>query len=54
MMGKSFKSAHKSLLIPFSIQHNVMGGSESEERHKSSEGGGEMVIIFICLDQSIT
>lgn len=36
--GKSFKSAHQSLLIPFSSQHSVNGGSEIGERHKRSEG----------------
>lgn len=37
-MGKSFKSAHQSLLIPFSTQHSVEGRSEIKEKHKSSEG----------------
>lgn len=38
MMGKSFKSAHQSLLIPFSSQHSVKGSSETGKRHTSSEG----------------
>lgn len=40
MIGKSFKPAHQSLLIPFSTQHSVEGGSKIKEKHKSSEGEG--------------